>query len=247
RLLLEKIWRFTRRHISRKNENLPFYILIFLSFVVFVLGINFFVELTDDLSSLKSFDNKVFDFFISFRNPQLTEFFVIITDIGDFYGYLVATCLVTIFLFIKFRHWKFILQLLAVVILSALSNIMLKKFIDRARPGIEHLVVVETLSYPSGHAMSAMAFYGFLTYLSFHIKMSRILRVFLCTIFVSLILLIGISRIYLGVHFPTDVIGGFIAGLIWVFFCIFLFNIFSLYRKLKGKRSMEEEEENFEE
>lgn len=248
-ILLRDIWTFTRKHISRKNENLPFYILIFFSLVIFVLGLNIFVELTADIAekNIKNFDNRVFDYVHSFRTPELTKFFTIVTDIGDFYGYLVAMCLVTIFLFYKFRSWRFILELLAVIVLAALANMALKRFIDRARPSIEHLVTVETLSYPSGHAMSAMAFYGFLTYLTFHIKMAKRLRTLLCFIFIFLIFSIGISRVYLGVHFPSDVVGGFIAGLIWIAFCVVLFNIIALYKKTRESEDItEEKEENLE-
>ena len=108
---------------------------------------------------------------------------------------------------------------------------ILKRFIDRARPSIEHLVSVETLSYPSGHAMSAMAFYGFLIYLFTQFKMNRILKVVAILFFAFLLLSIGISRIYLGVHFPSDIAGGFIAGLIWVIFCILLFNVIELFQR----------------
>lgn len=243
---VQETLQFLRKHISRKNEDLPFYILIFVSFIIFIAGINFFVELTEELpeKGLKSFDQQITNYVLSFRNPELTQFFTIVTDIGDFYGYLIATTLVGIFFFMKFRNWEFILQLMAVVILAALSNIALKRFIDRARPGIEHLVVVESLSYPSGHAMSAMAFYGFLIYLSFHIKMGKLLRSILGTVFVFLILSIGISRIYLGVHYPSDVLGGFIAGLIWVAFCIVLFTVIALFRERKARKDYTEKEEN---
>ncbi|UZH55148.1 phosphatase PAP2 family protein [Salinimicrobium tongyeongense] len=162
------------------------------------------------------------------------------------YAYIVATTLAAIFFFFKLRNKKFILQLLGVLILSALANLALKEAFNRARPTIDHLVVVETLSYPSGHAMSAMAFYGFLTYLVFQIKMSRLLRTFLTLVFISLIFLIGLSRIYLGVHFPSDVIGGFAAGLIWIAFCIILFNIIDLLRQKKMRKNQAEEEENLE-
>lgn len=244
--IFERFIGFFKSHLSRKNEDLPFYILIIIAIGVFVIGLNVFVELTDEIleNSVQNYDNQITNYVLSYRSPTLNNFFRIVTELGDFYAYLVGTALVSIFLFLKFRHWKFILQLVAITILSALSNMALKRFIDRARPGIEHLVSVETLSYPSGHAMSAMAFYGFLTYLAFNIKMSKWLRGLLCIFFVTLILLIGLSRIYLGVHFPTDVAGGFIAGLIWLAFCIVLFNVASLYRRRKARKQPHEKEEN---
>lgn len=245
---LWKILQFLKTHTSRKHPDLPFYSLIFFAFVLFVVGINLFVELTDELAekSLKMYDQKITEYVISFRSPEWNEFFRALTDLGDFYAYLFGTILVAIFLFIKFKHWEFSLQLLAIVVLSSLSNFALKRFIGRPRPEIEHLVVVETMSYPSGHTLCATAFYGFLAYLVFQIKMSKWLRWLLFLFFVVLIFLIGLSRIYLGVHFPSDVAGGFIAGLIWLAFCIALFNIISLYRRKKARKNPSEKEKNLE-
>jgi undecaprenyl-diphosphatase len=244
RSIIKNSIEFFREKLSKENEELSFYIIILISFIVFVIGTNLFVELSDEVTgnSIESFDRSVTEYVTSFRSPELTLFFIFITDMGDVYAYITAMILVTIFLFVKLRSWKFIFQLLGVLVLSALSNIALKKVFDRARPAEEHLVVIESLSYPSGHAMSAMAFYGFLIYLLYQIRMNNIVRVLLSVVFALLILFIGVSRIYLGVHFPSDVAGGFIAGLIWVAFCIVLFNVIDLLRK----RNRTEVEENLE-
>lgn len=235
---ISRIVEFTRTHGSRNHPYFPFYLLIFVAFVIFVVGMNLFVELSEEVSgkTLRRYDTEVTDFITSFRSPELNKFFQFITDLGDVYAYIIATTIAAIFFFFKLRNKWFVFQLVGVLVLSALANIALKRAFNRARPTIEHLVVVKSLSYPSGHAMSAMAFYGFLTYLIFQIKMPTWLRTILTTVFVFLILSIGISRIYLGVHFPSDVAGGFIAGLIWVAFCVVLFNIIALLRMRKRKR-----------
>lgn len=239
---------FFKKHVSREHPDFPFYLLIFLAFLVFVIGINGFVELTESVQgeTIDHFDNRVTDYVTSFRTPGLNQFFQFVTDLGDFYAYLFATISAGLFFFLKIKNKKFIFQLIGVVILSFLVNLALKEAFDRARPTLEHMVVVKTLSYPSGHAMSAMSFYGFLIYLIFHIKMAKWLRISLTLIFATLIFLIGLSRVYLGVHFPSDVVGGFIAGLIWVAFCVVLFNIIDLLRQKRMRYSAEEEEENLE-
>src|SRR5690606_26451869 len=89
--------------------------------------------------------------------------------------------------------------------------------------------------YPSGHAMSAMAFYGFLIFLTARYKMNYVLKVILILVFASLIFLIGLSRVYLGVHFPSDVIAGYIGGLIWVTFCAIVFDVIVLYRRRRER------------
>lgn len=219
--------------LPRDQKELPYYILIALSFLFFIVATNLFVELTDELKgpAIDQLDQQVTDFFASLRTPELTRIVVFITDMGGLYGYLVLTAIATAIFLIRVKNWKFVLQLLGVLILASLSNIALKRAINRARPDAEHLVVVKSLSYPSGHAMSAMAFYGFLIYLLFKIKMATWLRITLVFLFTFMILAIGLSRIYLGVHFPSDVAGGFIAGLIWVALCITLFNIIDLLRR----------------
>ncbi len=246
---INKITEFIRTHGSRNHPYFPFYLLIFVAFVVFILGMNVFVELSEDISgkAMRKYDSQITDFITSFRTPELNKFFQFVTDLGDLYAYIIATTLAAIFFFFRLKNKWFLFQLLGVLILSALANIALKRAFDRARPTIEHLVVVKTLSYPSGHAMSAMAFYGFLTYLVFQIKMKPWLRAVLASIFIFLILAIGISRIYLGVHFPSDVAGGFIAGLIWVAFCVVLFNIIALLRlRRRHKDGSMDVEENLE-
>jgi membrane-associated phospholipid phosphatase len=133
------------------------------------------------------------------------------------------------------RSWKFIFQITVVLVLATLTNIALKRVINRARPTLEHLVPVNTLSYPSGHSMSAMAFYGFLIFLSARYTRSRWKRILFIAMLSILILSIGLSRIYLGVHFPSDVVAGFVGGLIWVAFCMIVFSLFDLWRKGRKK------------
>jgi undecaprenyl-diphosphatase len=83
--------------------------------------------------------------------------------------------------------------------------------------------------------MSAMAFYGLLVYLSFQWKMPRAVRAVLVVLLVTVIVSIGTSRIYLGVHFPSDVAAGFCGGLIWVTFCIVVFNVTDILRRRRQK------------
>lgn len=220
------------------NSKLPFIITILVALFLVVGGINLFVYLTETLQSnfINRFDRRITDFIISFRNPQLNNIFQFITDVGDLQGYLLVTALTAIFFYWKFKNLKLIGEIVFVVIVSGLSNIALKQVINRARPDAVHLVSVETLSYPSGHAMSAMAFYGFLIFLIYNFKLNTLLKTGLILIFIMLIAAIGISRIYLGVHFPSDVAGGFIAGFIWVIFCIVLFHVIDLFRKRRRRR-----------
>lgn len=226
------IRRLIRKEFHAENENLPYFITIAVAAVLFVVTLNGFVELTDELAAheLGVFDASVTSYVTSYRSETLTKFFTFVTHLGDRNAYVFITIALAAYFLIRHRSWKFILQTTVVLILATASNIVLKKVINRARPSAEHLVHVDTLSYPSGHAMSAMAFYGFLIFLCLRHKMPVWLRTTFMTLLVLLILSVGVSRIYLGVHYPSDVVGGFIGGMIWVTFCAVVFSVFELLR-----------------
>lgn len=235
KLLQVVIWvrDFIREKFHSKNEDLPYYLTILISAILFIIAMNAFVELTDELAEndLNGVDRSVTAFILSFRNGTLTGYLTFVTHLGDRDAYIIFTVLLAGYYLVKHRSWKFIVQTTLVLLLATLSNIVLKRVINRARPSLEHLVTVNTLSYPSGHAMSAMAFYGFLIYLCLRYDMRRWVRYLFVTTLGLLILSIGVSRIYLGVHYPSDVAGGFIGGLIWVAFCAVVFNLIELFRR----------------
>lgn len=215
------------------NQKLPYIITATIGLIIIVGCINLFIELTENLKTevLADYDTRITQYIVAFRKPALTRYFLFVTILGSFYGYLVVCTICALAFNFVFKSWKYLAQTMMVLLLASVSNVTLKRFIDRARPGLEHLVSVETLSYPSGHAMSAMAFYGFLIYLFYKFKINKLLKTASIILLIILILSIGISRIYLGVHFPSDIVGGFIAGFIWVIFCILIFNTMELFRR----------------
>jgi len=233
KLLIGKLRTFLREKLHQYDVTLPYIITVVIALIVVVGGINLFVELTETLKSdlLADYDQRITEFVISHRTPALTKYFIFVTHVGDIYGYAVVLGVFTVLSIVVYKRWKYAVQIVLVLALSAISNLILKRFVDRARPGIEHMVSVETLSYPSGHAMSAMAFYGFLMYLFYRFKISVFLKVPIIILLGMLILSIGISRIYLGVHFPSDIAGGYIAGFIWVIFCILIFDLIEVFRR----------------
>lgn len=233
KLLIDKLRAFLREKFHQYDVTLPYIITVVIALIVVVGGINLFVELTDTLKSdlLADYDQQITEYVISYRSPLLSKYFIFVTHVGDVYGYAFVLGVFTLMSIFIFKRWKYTIQIVFVLLLSAVSNLMLKRFVDRARPGIEHMVSVETLSYPSGHAMSAMAFYGFLMYLFYRFKINMFLKIGIMMLLGLLILSIGLSRIYLGVHFPSDIAGGYIAGFIWVVFCVLLFNLIEVFRR----------------
>jgi undecaprenyl-diphosphatase len=234
--LVQLIRSFLQQHFRSENPDLPYYITMGIALVLFVVGLNGFIELTDELAEneLTKYDQAAHNFALSLRTPGATQFFTIITHLGDRFAYIGFIVAFALFSYLKKRTWKSVVQPVLVLLLSQLSNMVLKRVINRSRPALEHLVSVNTLSYPSGHSMAAMAFYGFFVYLCLQSDLSRLWKWITVTMLVSLIILVGLSRIYLGVHFASDVLAGFIGGFIWVTFCVVVFNIIDMIRRRRA-------------
>ncbi|QNM84438.1 phosphatase PAP2 family protein [Polaribacter pectinis] len=232
KLIIDRFREFLSKKINKYDEKLPYIITVIIALIVVVSGIKLFVKLTENLHTdlLGTFDAKITEYIISFRNSSLTHYFTFVTEVGDAVGYLIVFPLCSLLFYLVFKRWKYAGQLTLILLLALSSNVILKQIINRARPTLEHLVTVETLSYPSGHAMTAMAFYGFLIYLIATFNIRKIFKFLIITVLALLILSIGISRIYLGVHFPSDVFGGFIAGFVWVIFCVLLLNLLKVFK-----------------
>ena len=102
------------------------------------------------------------------------------------------------------------------LVLVVVLNVILKEIVQRPRPEGINLVVESGFSFPSGHSMVAMAFFGLLVWLVWHYEKNRTMRWLCCAGFSLVILCIGISRIYLGVHYASDVLAGFCVSLAWL-------------------------------
>lgn len=112
------------------------------------------------------------------------------------------------------------LLVFAAVTGGLLGSTLLKAGFQRPRPDlVPHRVVVSSSSFPSGHSMNAAATYLTLGALLARIQKKRRLRAFILSLAALLTLLVGFSRVYLGVHWPTDVLAGWTAGGVWAFLC----------------------------
>lgn len=151
---------------------------------------------------------------------HLLPFISFITALGSFRLSAIAAIGFSI-LFLWQRRPRFLIYGYALLISFAMMwilNTLLKEIFRRSRPELEHLLVVHGYSFPSGHAMISMGFYGMLFVIwaiERHQRMSGVALPVICGI--TFIFLVGLSRIMLGVHFPTDVFTGFAAGLAWIF------------------------------
>ncbi len=161
------------------------------------------------------FDSYVYYKISSFITPGLTELMKLITFFGSSEFLISIAGILLIFLFAN-KNYSFNISMIIInLILSAIINEGLKRIIQRSRPDILRLIDIHGYSFPSGHSMVSMSFYGFLIFLCLR-KYKTKWKYITILLFAILILSIGISRIYLGVHFASDVLGGFCLGITWI-------------------------------
>ena len=166
-----------------------------------------FAKITEDIfaNEIFLFDEVIYQNISYFMNDIATVFFKIVTNLGSAIT-IGAVCVGSI-LFLKNKNYS--KYIILNTILITVFNQVLKNIIQRPRPTEFRIIDESGYSFPSGHSMVSMAFYGFLIYLIYKNIQNKYLKWILCIILSILIILIGISRIYLGVHYASDVIGGF--------------------------------------
>ena len=176
-------------------------------YLVIILSILFiFLTLLIKMDLVSEFDNFIYNLFTI--NDTNTLIFKSITFLGS----TLFVILLCIFFFILFKILKkkqgYIL--VGVVIISTIFNNIIKLLIRRERPLVLKLVIEKTFSFPSGHTMASVSLYGILIYLILKSNLNKKLKVILSIMLGIIPLLVGISRIYLGAHFATDIIGGYL-------------------------------------
>ena len=187
---------------------------ILLILLVVVITLLSFIMRSSLHDKIVLFDYKVIDFITNSIDYRLTNVFKYMTNFGGFYIPIII--IVCIFIFIK-NKWYFYLQSASYLFAGIITYIS-KLIVSRPRP-IEALIdIPKSFSFPSGHTLTSFVFYGYLCYL-LTIKLEKKYKIIFSIVYGFLITIIAISRIYLGVHYFSDVIGGFIVGII----CLLLF------------------------
>lgn len=148
------------------------------------------------------------------RNPPLTKIMKFITSLSN----TPVIIVIAIILILLIKNKKVALTIPINLLLIATINQILKLIFQRPRPTGYRLLEIGGYSFPSGHAMASTAFYGLLIYLAYKYIENKKLKIFLITINALIIILVGISRIYLGVHYCSDVLVGTSTSIIYLIF-----------------------------
>lgn len=163
-------------------------------------------------------DEQVLQWLAGLRHPELDVAVLEITTIGSGIPLILMVIVAIVFLWATKHHWSAGFLLLASLGGTTLNK-LLKWYFDRERPSVvEWLHFTDSPSFPSGHAMSSFIVYGSLAYLVARIAPTPGLKRFTWAFAFLMIIAVGFSRMYLGVHYPSDVLGGFIAAFAWVMF-----------------------------
>jgi len=192
-----------------------FFFILALILIFFVIAFNY------ESQSMIGFDQKIGDWVRGWASDPMTAIFILITLFGNTNTYVILMIVLGGYLIIRLRRVRETLVLLINLIGIWQLNELLKRLFERSRPALEHLIEAKGYSFPSGHAMVSVAFYGMVVFLFWTCfwKTPRSLRS-VGALAAWLVLMIGLSRIYLGVHYPSDIIAGYVLGGAWLILCI---------------------------
>lgn len=244
--LLAVIWLFLSK--ERKNKlqavagvflksplgrRFTFFFFIALGLAISLIAASVFMGITGLLfteDDIAEFDFLVVHFINIFRPEALTPIFEAITFLGNstvVTGILAITIVVSLIR----RRWTSAFLFVTSVAGSQLFVFLLKQFIARPRPSVGYRVIEASgYSFPSGHASVAMALYGLLWYIIFRALPSWSLRIIWTIISAFLIGGIAISRVYLGVHYPSDIAAGLAFGIAWTAFLVVAYEFWGFRR-----------------
>ena len=215
------------------------------------LGVAFLISLTSVIcfafisllisdQKITHFDRAIINLIQGTESFTLTRIMKFFTFVGSTRVVIGLSVLLLFFLYKILHHRLELILFIFVVCGSAILNGILKQFFHRMRPDFHRLIDIGGYSFPSGHAMNAFTVYGIAAFFLWrHIPSpwGRGLLLFFSSV---MILTIGISRIYLGVHYPSDIIGGYFASGFWVTTAILFFQIYKEKRyNKKYKREKE--------
>ncbi len=212
-------WSFLRKKLGVFG---PFSLTLIFGLALGLGALFLFAKLSEDLlfNELLLFDRIGTGVVRFFSSDRMTMGMKAVSQLGSPWMLVIVGMLVMLYTGIRRKHlWDAVLVPIA-LIGGIILNETLKYGFHRQRPGLHRLVEVSGFSFPSGHSMMSFIFYGLMVYLVWVNFGGRALRLVVSVLLVLIILAVGISRIYLGVHYPSDVLAGFAAGGFWLVACI---------------------------
>lgn len=212
------------------KEKVKEFIINNLKWIILFICLIGFLALAEDVFNKEIMNGDIIGYkFIS--TFLISDFATPIAKFITNFGGAIFIAVVAIFLAIIIKNKKIGISILSNLVIITGLNQLFKRILQRARP-TEYRIIQETgYSFPSGHSMISMAFYGYLIYLIYkHVK-NKYIKWISISLLSILICLIGISRIYLGVHYTSDVLGGFLISISYLVIYISSVNKFLMEDK----------------
>lgn len=207
--------------------------------ILFICMIGF-LSIAEDVFSKEIMKGDILGYYL-ISNYFISDFLTPIAKIITNFGGAIFLIILSIILFIIIRNKNVGICIILNLLISTMLNLLLKNIVQRPRPTEYKLINESGYSFPSGHSMVSMAFYGFIIYLVYkYVKNNNIKWILIC-ILTILIITIGTSRIYLGVHYTSDVIAGF---LISISYLILYISIIEKYLLERGKNEIKTKKKN---
>ena len=205
---------------------------LIVSFILFTIPVIAFAYIADEVveGDTMQIDNRILLGIYHQSTPVLNEIVLLVTGLGGVFG-VAGLSLAIIGIFMYRFHWQSCLQVVAGVAGAALLNMILKLIFERDRPNLwQHLIFENSYSFPSGHAMLSSALAFSLVVVMWHTRWRWIVTSLAAAYVVS----IGFTRLYLGVHYPTDVVAGWCVSAAWVIIVAVVLGSFGFGKR--GKR-----------
>jgi membrane-associated phospholipid phosphatase len=240
RLRLAGAWKRGRSRMGPLQAYLPTIAILVLGIVATSMIGEDFVELAvllrQESPAVLDVDQSVYRWAASMRSDPATSFFLLFTYVGGPIGLAVLGTGVAALLFVR-RHRGLALYVLITAVMGGLMNLVLKGLFERARPDLaEALRQAHGYSFPSGHAMGSMIVLGSLAYVMARSWGPWRLRSATIALLIASIATVGLSRVYLGVHWISDIGAGFAAGFVWLVVATVAFEAFWRIREIRGGR-----------
>jgi len=199
-----------------------------------------FIDLAEKVhgnnEALQKIDLSIHDWAVHERTAGATTFFTIMTIIGGPFGLAVLLTIIGIILAVQ-RRWRWLIYLAVTAGGGALLNLELKRYFARARPiAAEMLRRANGYSFPSGHAMGSAVAFGALAYLAFRAVRSWPAKAAAIAFLYTLVASVALSRVYLGVHWISDVLAGVTVGTVWVTTTTVAYETLRRIRRMRAMR-----------
>src|ERR1043166_2818077 len=233
--------RLIRQHVQ--NAYVVFGIFLFVGAGVAVLCTWAFAELAGNVQSgaTQRFDDAVMNWMAAHQSPGIQQAMLEVTSLGT--GTVVTMSVFISRMFLLLNKHKHSAGLLIVATVGGMVlNNLLKLGFARPRPHIfKWGTYADSSSFPSGHAMSSIIVYGTVAYLAARLQQRAASRILTLGFAGVIIVLICISRVYLGVHYPSDIAAGLIVGLAWSGFCMAVLEAAQIYAKRNAPQMLKDE------